>query len=70
MTTSIQWVYANGSVWVTLDIDAQHHLESLWSYNSSSWIQSQIFRCPVYVDMDRMSIICNGESYSIARCIT
>ncbi|KAI8069089.1 uncharacterized protein B0P05DRAFT_551534 [Gilbertella persicaria] len=64
---SIQWVYANGSSWVTLDSLAQSHIESLWSHNSSSWIQSQSFRCPVYVDIGQMMLMCNGTCYSIAR---
>lgn len=68
--TSIQWVYANGSAWVALDATAQKHIESLWSYNASSWIQCQVFPSPVYVDIDQMSLICNGMSYTIARCRT
>ncbi|GAA5803126.1 hypothetical protein HPULCUR_008601 [Helicostylum pulchrum] len=65
--TSVQWVYANGSAWVALDSTSQQHIESLWSYNASSWIECQIFHSPVYVDIDQMSLICNGMSYTIAR---
>lgn len=64
---TIQWVYANGSSWVTLDAAAQKHIESLWSHNSSSWIQSQSFYSPVYVDIGQMLLMCNGMSYTIAR---
>lgn len=64
---SVQWVYANGSAWVALDAAAQRHIESLWSHNASSWIQSQIFHSPVYVDIGQMSLMCNGMSYTIAR---
>ncbi|KAG2231524.1 hypothetical protein INT48_002918 [Thamnidium elegans] len=65
--TSVQWVYANGSAWVALDTTSQQHIESLWSYNASSWIECQIFHSPVYVDIDQMSLMCNGMSYTIAR---
>lgn len=65
--SAVQWVYANGCNWVTLDAVAQKHIESLWSHNTSSWIQSQSFRCPVYIDIDQMVLMCNGIAYSIAR---
>lgn len=65
--TIVQWVYANGSTWVALDADAQKRIESLWSDNASSWIQSQIFHSPVYVEIDKMSLICNSTSYTFAR---
>ncbi|GAN05113.1 hypothetical protein MAM1_0082c04582 [Mucor ambiguus] len=64
---SVQWVYANGCNWVTLDSVAQQHIENLWSLNSSSWIQSQSFKGPVYIDIDQMLLLCNGTAYSIAR---
>ncbi|KAG2230839.1 hypothetical protein BDF21DRAFT_432161 [Thamnidium elegans] len=64
---SVQWVYANGSAWVALDTAAQQHIESLWCHNASSWIQCQLFHSPVYVDIDQMSLICNGMAYTIAR---
>lgn len=64
---TVQWVYANGSAWVALDAAAQKHIESLWSHNTSSWIQSQLFHSPVYVDIDQMALLCNGMSYTIAR---
>ncbi|OBZ88346.1 hypothetical protein A0J61_03603 [Choanephora cucurbitarum] len=64
---SVEWVYANGCTWVTLDPIAQQHIESLWSMNSSSWIESQFFQCPVFIDIDKMLLMCNGLSYSIAR---
>lgn len=65
--TSVQWVYANGSAWVALDASTQQYIESLWTQNTSSWIQSQLFHSPVYIDIDQMSLIYNGMSYTIAR---
>ncbi|KAI7906045.1 uncharacterized protein BX663DRAFT_498590 [Cokeromyces recurvatus] len=64
---AVQWVYANGCNWITLDSTSQRYIENLWSHNSSSWIQSQSFQCPVYVDIDKMLLMCNGMSYCIAR---
>ena len=64
---SVQWVYANGSSWITLDSAAQRHIESLWSHNASSWIESVTFTSPVYIDMDQMALLCGGVSYTIAR---
>ncbi|KAI8069120.1 uncharacterized protein B0P05DRAFT_551631 [Gilbertella persicaria] len=64
---SVQWVYANGCNWVTLDPVAQNQCECLWSHNSSSWIQSNSFTSPVYIDIGQMVLLCNGVSYSIAR---
>ncbi|KAI8088313.1 hypothetical protein BDF21DRAFT_491366 [Thamnidium elegans] len=34
---SIQWVYANGCNWITLDRSAQNHIEALWKQNTSAW---------------------------------
>jgi hypothetical protein len=64
---AIQWVYANGCNWVTLDALAQSHIESLWSSCGSSWIQTRSFRSPVYIDISQMLLMCNGTAYSIAR---
>jgi hypothetical protein len=64
---AIQWVYANGCNWVVLDAVAQNHIESLWYQNGSNWIQSKSFQCPVYVDIGQMVLMCNGQSYTIAR---
>ncbi|KAI8988565.1 hypothetical protein BDF20DRAFT_815062 [Mycotypha africana] len=64
---TVQWVYANGCNWVTLDALAQQHIENLWHHNSSSWIQSKSFNRPVYIDIEQMLLLCNGMSYSIAR---
>lgn len=64
---TVQWVYANGCSWVTLDATAQQDIESLWEFNASNWIQSRSFRSPVYVDISQMLLMCDGMSYSIAR---
>lgn len=64
---SVQWVYANGCNWIALDITAQKHIESLWSHNASSWIESRSFPTAVYVDISQMCLLCNGMSYTIAR---
>ncbi|KAI8988568.1 hypothetical protein BDF20DRAFT_813445 [Mycotypha africana] len=66
-SSSVQWVYANGCNWVVLDALAQQHIESLWSQNGASWIQSRSFRAPIYVDISQMVLLCNGTSYTIAR---
>lgn len=62
-----QWVYANGSQWLTLDLTTQMHLEALWRNNAASWISSQSFHGPVYADLSMMVLVCNGYQYSIAR---
>jgi hypothetical protein len=66
----VQWVYANGSMWVPLDARAQSQIEQLWSTNSSYWVQSDShnFRGPIYVDIANMCLVHNGIAYSIARC--
>ncbi|KAI8891320.1 hypothetical protein K501DRAFT_166692 [Backusella circina FSU 941] len=65
----VQWVYANGSSWVSLDPRAQAQLEQLWSINSSYWIQSDNFnfKGPLYADIGQMCIVYNGMTYTIAR---
>lgn len=65
--SSIQWVYANGSNWVVLDRDTQRVIETLWRNNASSWVPSNCFSAPVYVDISQMALICNNFAYSIAR---
>ncbi|KAI8069088.1 uncharacterized protein B0P05DRAFT_194842 [Gilbertella persicaria] len=67
MASTIKWAYANGSNWVILDNQAQDNIERLWASNSSNWINSQMFRKPVYVDIPHMMLLCDGVSYSIAR---
>lgn len=62
-----QWVYANGSQWLTLDLTTQRHLGLLWRNNAASWISSQSFHAPVYADVSMMVLLCNGYQYSIAR---
>ncbi|GAN09434.1 hypothetical protein MAM1_0267d08961 [Mucor ambiguus] len=64
---AVQWVYANGSTWVTLDLSAQYQIESLWSRDASSWINSDSFRGPVYVDTSEMVLMFGGLSYVICR---
>lgn len=65
---SVQWVYANGCNWVTLDANSQRYIEALWSKNSSDWISCQTFAASaVYIDMSQMALICNGYAYTIAR---
>lgn len=64
---AVQWVYATGSAWVTLDRNAQSQIETLWSRDASSWIESSSFRGPVYVDTSEMLLMSAGLSYAIAR---
>ncbi|KAI9362745.1 hypothetical protein BD770DRAFT_381687 [Pilaira anomala] len=64
---AVQWVYANGSTWVTLDVNAQYQIETLWTRDASSWIDSASFRGPVYVDTSEMVLMFGGLSYTIAR---
>ncbi|GAA5807851.1 hypothetical protein MFLAVUS_001230 [Mucor flavus] len=67
----IQWVYANGSCWVALDRVAQSDIECLWSRNNSHWIRfPSVSKGAVYVDFQKMEMLCNGYSYTIARCIS
>jgi hypothetical protein len=69
MATS-QWIYANGSVWVSLDVTAQQQIEQLWSNNSSAWIECRTFPGGAYVDFDAMELRFNDYHYAIARCPT
>ncbi|CAO3621554.1 unnamed protein product [Mucor hiemalis] len=64
---TVQWVYANGSLWITLDLQAQKQIEILWSRDAANWISSKSFRSPVYVDTSEMVLMCDGLSYVIAR---
>jgi hypothetical protein len=64
---AIQWVYATGSSWVTLDQSAQSQIETLWKRDASSWIKSSSFRGAVYVDTSEMILMSDGYSYTIAR---
>jgi hypothetical protein len=64
---AVQWIYANGSTWVSLDIGAQHQIEQLWSNNSSSWIDCRTFPGGAYVDFNVMEIKFNNYGYAIAR---
>ncbi|KAI9365732.1 hypothetical protein BD770DRAFT_336213 [Pilaira anomala] len=66
---SVQWVYANGCNWIKLDGTAQQQIEALWKHNSSAWVSCQAFpSSAVYVDIEQMTLLCNGFSYTIARC--
>ncbi|KAI7890170.1 uncharacterized protein EV154DRAFT_422575 [Mucor mucedo] len=66
----VQWVYANGSCWVALDRTAQSDIEALWSVNSSHWIRCpSVSKSAVYVDVEKMVMLCNGYQYTIARRI-
>ncbi|GAA5812394.1 hypothetical protein MFLAVUS_005846 [Mucor flavus] len=65
---SVQWVYANGCNWITLDGSAQNHIEALWKQNTSAWVSCQAFpSSAVYVDIAQMALFCNGFAYTIAR---
>ncbi|KAG1048230.1 hypothetical protein G6F55_010439 [Rhizopus delemar] len=63
----IQWIYANGSTWVSLDAATQQQIEVLWSRHGSSWIHSNSFDGPVYVDTTEMLLMAGGYSFVIAR---
>ncbi|KAI9254062.1 hypothetical protein BY458DRAFT_521338 [Sporodiniella umbellata] len=62
-----QWVYAAGSAWVSFDSATQNVIESLWKRDVATWINSQIFQGPVYVDTTEMVMHYNNYSYTIAR---
>lgn len=64
---TVQWVYAAGSAWVTLDSATQNLIESLWKRDVATWINSQTFQGPVYVDTSEMVIHYNDYLYTIAR---
>lgn len=67
MSSSIQWLYSSGQNWVYLDSNSQKQIEQLWSYNRASWINSESFKGPIYVDTSLMTLIYNGYAYSLAR---
>lgn len=62
-----QWIYANGSVWVSLDVMAQEQIELLWTNFNSNWIVCRTFPGGAYVDFNAMEIKCNDYGYAIAR---
>jgi hypothetical protein len=64
---AFQWVYANGSCWVPLDMAAQSDIEELWSRNAANWINSTTFPSAVYVNISEMILIHNIDAYTIAR---
>lgn len=64
---AVQWVYANGHLWITLDIQAQRQIEVLWARDGANWISSNSFRSPVYVDTSEMVLMVDGIAYTIAR---
>jgi hypothetical protein len=64
---AFQWVYANGSFWVPLDMAAQSDIEALWFRNVSNWIYSTTFQSPVYIDISQMILLHNNYPYTIAR---
>lgn len=63
----IKWLYSCGQNWVCLDPQSQTQIEQLWSYNQASWINSESFSGPIYVDTSLMTLIYNGYAYSLAR---
>lgn len=63
----VQWIYANGSSWVSLDILAQQQIEQLWANHNSAWINCRTFPGGAYVDFDTMEIKFNDYVYAIAR---
>ncbi|KAI8637643.1 hypothetical protein BD408DRAFT_424172 [Parasitella parasitica] len=62
-----KWLYSSGQCWLCLDSTAQMQIEKLWSGNQASWVTSEAFQGPIYVDTSMMTLIYNGYSYSIAR---
>ncbi|KAI9359884.1 hypothetical protein BD770DRAFT_342577 [Pilaira anomala] len=61
------WVYASGSAWVSFDEATQKLIETLWRSDQATWINSQSFRGPVYVDTSEMVVLYGSYSYTIAR---
>ncbi|KAG2196752.1 hypothetical protein INT47_009643 [Mucor saturninus] len=64
---AVQWVYANGSNWVPLDVTTQQLIEQLWFNNRSAWIDCRTFSGRAYVDFDAMQICFNSLEYTFAR---
>lgn len=64
-----EWVYASGSAWISFDPETQKVIESLWTRDQATWINSQSFRGPVYVDTSEMVIMYGSYSYTIARIL-
>ncbi|KAI8973431.1 hypothetical protein BDF20DRAFT_882341 [Mycotypha africana] len=68
MSNSVDWVYASGSTWVSFDPMAQQMLEHLWRKEyAATWIASQSFRGPVFVDITEMTALYGSYAYTIAR---
>lgn len=64
---AVDWVYASGSAWVSFDPATQRLIETLWTRDQATWINSQSFRGPIYVDTSDMVIMYGNYSYTIAR---
>ncbi|KAI9469911.1 MAG: hypothetical protein EXX96DRAFT_491882 [Benjaminiella poitrasii] len=63
----VQWLYSSGENWFCLDKIAHEQIEKLWNHNQASWVTSEAFCGPIYVDTSMMTLIYNGYSYTIAR---
>jgi hypothetical protein len=64
---AVEWVYATGSAWVSFDSATQVMIETLWTREAATWINSQTFRGPVYIDTSEMVVMYGSYSYTIAR---
>ncbi|KAI8378178.1 hypothetical protein EDC96DRAFT_493847 [Choanephora cucurbitarum] len=62
-----QWLYSSGQDWTCFDRETQSLIEKLWCNSQASWIDSEAFRGPVYVDTSLMTLTYAGYSYTIAR---
>ncbi|KAI8076501.1 uncharacterized protein B0P05DRAFT_471981 [Gilbertella persicaria] len=63
----VRWLYSSGKDWNCFDIKTQQLIEKLWCTNQASWIDSEAFQEPIYVDTALMTLMCGGYSYTIAR---
>ncbi|KAI8051805.1 hypothetical protein BDF21DRAFT_404324 [Thamnidium elegans] len=54
---ALRWYISIGSSWLPLDDLSARNVEYCWSRNHSQYINSGTFRGPVYVNLDRMSIV-------------
>ncbi|KAI7907287.1 uncharacterized protein BX663DRAFT_495421 [Cokeromyces recurvatus] len=63
-----EWIYANGSSWVSFDPTCQTMIESLWTRGGlSNWINCQSFEGPIFIDTTDMIILYNSFMYTIVR---
>ncbi|KAI9469898.1 MAG: hypothetical protein EXX96DRAFT_587890 [Benjaminiella poitrasii] len=65
---AVEWLYANGSSWISFDTACQATIELMWTRGGlSNWMNCQYFEGPIYVDTTDMVILYGSFMYTIVR---